>query len=223
MQTPNAAGFVLAGGKSSRMGRDKALVEFRGQPLVAHALRILREAGLSTSIAGSQPGLEAYAPVVPDPNPGLGPLGGVCAALASIETQWAVFVSIDQPLLPPSLLRSLLHHAESSGKPVVLASLAGFAQTFPAVVDRALLPALQAELDFGRAGCFSAFKAASNRAGYPIEVLAAEVLSQNGQVSHPDGVAPENWFLNINSADDLRIAEAIVAPDPRKPSIHRVS
>ena len=216
MQTPNAAGFVLAGGKSSRMGRDKALVEFRGQPLVAHALRILHEAGLPAAIAGSQPGLDAYAPVIADLRPGLGPLGGICAALASIQTQWAVFVSVDQPLLPPLLLRSLLHHAEISGKPVTLAALGGFVQTFPAVVDRVILPALQAELNAGRSGCFSAFKAAADAVGEPIEVLAAEALAQNGQVSQSHGLAPESWFLNINTADDLLLAAAANPPDLRK-------
>ncbi len=39
----DASGFVLAGGQSSRMGRDKALLTFAGQPLIAHALAILRE------------------------------------------------------------------------------------------------------------------------------------------------------------------------------------
>ena len=77
----NAAGFVLAGGQSSRMGMDKALVEFRGLPLVVHALNILRAAGLSASIAGARSDLKKYASVISDFDTPEGPLGGICAAM----------------------------------------------------------------------------------------------------------------------------------------------
>ena len=69
------------------MGSDKALVEFGGRPLIAHAVGILKAAGLPVSIAGARPenraSLESYAPVISDAEPGLGPLGGICAALQS--------------------------------------------------------------------------------------------------------------------------------------------
>ena len=107
----SAVGFVLAGGQSSRMGQDKALLHFAGRPLVAHALSILSQAGLSVSIAGARPSartsLEAFAPVVEDPEPGLGPLAGICAALASTAARYAVFLPVDLPLLPPALIAFL--------------------------------------------------------------------------------------------------------------------
>ena len=62
----DAAGFVLAGGRSSRMGQEKALLQLAGQPLVVHALQVLREAGLSGTIAGGNASLMAFAPVVED-------------------------------------------------------------------------------------------------------------------------------------------------------------
>ena len=77
-----AAGFVLAGGRSSRMGTDKALMLLGGRPLIAHALDILRGAGLSASLAGARAGLERFAQVVADEEPDRGPLGGICSALA---------------------------------------------------------------------------------------------------------------------------------------------
>jgi molybdopterin-guanine dinucleotide biosynthesis protein A len=200
---PDAAGFVLAGGRSSRMGADKALELLAGQPLVAHAVSVLLEAGLAASIAGARSPLAHFAPVVEDSQPGLGPLGGICAALASTSACRAVFLPVDLPLLPASLIAFLLHHARITGAVATLCSVNGFAQTFPAVVRRAALPALQGELEAGRGGCFSAFQAAAARLGQPLTVLAAESLVQSGQVAHPDGLPAARWFLNVNAPGDL--------------------
>lgn len=205
---PNAAGFVLAGGRSSRMGQDKALVSFAGQPLVQHALSVLRNAGLEASLAGASSSLAAFAPVVEDCESGRGPLGGICAALASTAARLAVFLPVDLPLLPVSLVDYLLHHAQITGMAVTLPSVNGFAQTFPVVVDRAVLPVLEAELAAGRGGCFSAFQAAAVSLGQPVSVVAVELLVQSGQAAHPDCLPAAYWFLNINTVADLRRAEA---------------
>lgn len=204
---PNAAGFVLAGGRSSRMGEDKALIKFAGRPLVVHALAILRQAGLTAKIAGARSSLSAFAPVVEDAEADLGPLCGICAALTSMASRWAVFVPVDLPLLPASLIRFLLKHAEITGRPVTVPSVNGFTQTFPAVVDRAALPALRRELDAGRLGCFSAFQAAADHHGELMTVLPVEMVVQSGQVAHLDGLPAARWFLNVNAPADLRRAE----------------
>ncbi len=134
----DAAGFVLAGGQSSRMGHDKALLAFAGRPLIDHALATLHEAGLSASIAGANPSvlasLAAFAPVVEDLEPGRGPLAGICAALASTSARYAVFLPVDLPLLPSSLIVYLFHHARITGHAVTVPSVNGFAETFPAVL-----------------------------------------------------------------------------------------
>jgi molybdopterin-guanine dinucleotide biosynthesis protein A len=214
---PDAAGFVLAGGRSTRMGEDKSLVLMDGQPLLAHALGILREADLAASVAGGQQGLSAFAPLVLDHWPGLGPLGGICAALDSTSAPWAVFLSVDLPLLPASLVACLLRHARITGRSITVPSVNGFAQTFPAVVSRASLPVLENELESGRGGCFSAFQAAAASLGEPVTVLPVETLLQSGQVAHPRALPASHWFLNVNTAEDLRRAKL------HSPSTHRVS
>ncbi len=201
------AGFVLAGGQSSRMGRGKALVPLAGRPLVEHALGILRDAGLTPAIAGGQPALAAFAPLVPDHHAAQGPLGGITAALASTSAHWAVFVPVDLPLLPASLLLCLLRHAEVTGNPVTVASVNGFVETFPAVLDPALAPLLESELLNGRRGCLAAFHAAAASLGRPVSVLPVELLVQAGQLSHPLGRPASRWFLNVNRQDDLIRAE----------------
>jgi molybdopterin-guanine dinucleotide biosynthesis protein A len=208
---PSASGFVLAGGRSSRMGQDKAQVLFGGQPLALRALLIFRQAGLSASLAGGSASLAAFAPVVEDSKPGLGPLGGICAALRSTSARWAVFLPVDLPLLPAPLVKFLLDHARMTGRAVTLCSINGFAQTFPAVVDRAALPSLETELAAGRAGCFSAFQAAAAGLSQPVTVLAVESLVQTGQVAHADGLPAARWFMNVNASDDLSRAKACLS------------
>jgi molybdenum cofactor guanylyltransferase len=203
---PDAAGFVLAGGRSSRMGEDKALVRLGGQPLVVHALGILRAAGLTASLSGGSSTLAAFAPLVPDSEPGLGPLAGICAALASTSARLAVFLPIDLPLLPASLIAFLLDHARNTGRPVTVPSVNGFGQTFPAVLDRRILTELASELHAGHLGCFSAFQAATASLGWPMSTVPVETLIQAGQAAHPEGLQPSRWFLNVNSPDGLRLA-----------------
>ena len=94
------------GGESSRMGADKALIRLAGQPLVARALGILREAGLTASIAGARSSLADFAPVIQELDPDLGPLAESAAALASTSARHAVFLPVDLPLLPASLVAS---------------------------------------------------------------------------------------------------------------------
>ena len=86
-------GFVLAGGKSSRMGQEKALIEVAGRPLLEHSLQILREAGIKPRIAGSKVDLSEFASVVADGpgHSGLGPLAGICCALSACTTRFGVF------------------------------------------------------------------------------------------------------------------------------------
>ncbi len=205
-----AVGFVLAGGQSRRMGSDKALVEFGGRPLIGHAVAILKAAGLSVSIAGARAenraALECYGPVISDTEPGLGPLGGICAALRSTGARFGVFLPVDVPLMPSSLIAYLVRHAQITGTLVTLASVNDSPQTFPAVASRDTLPLLEAELGKGRRGCLAGFQTAAAALGQRICSLPAEVLVQSGQVAHPDGLPVVRWFLNINAAVDLRMA-----------------
>ena len=149
------------------------------------------------------------------PQPGLGPLAGICAALAAASARYVVFLPVDLPLLPASLIAYLLHHARITGCAVTVPSVNGFAQTFPVVLDRAVLPALQTRARLRTRGCFSAFQAAAAAAGQPIASVAVELLAQSGQVAHPLGLPPLRWFLNLNTPQDLERAEALAAQSHR--------
>lgn len=208
-----ADGFVLAGGNSSRMGQDKALIPLAGQPLVQRALTILRSAGLEARIAGAKSNLSFFAPTVPDKpsQSGLGPLSGICSALASGSAQYAVFLPIDLPLLPARLIVYLLHHALVTGSATTTVSVAGFAQTFPVVIDRAALPVLDSSLRSNDRNCFRAFRAAASTLSRPFSIQPIELLVQPGQISHPGGYRAGDWFLNVNSPRELARAEFLLA------------
>jgi molybdopterin-guanine dinucleotide biosynthesis protein A len=133
---PEATGFVLAGGRSSRMGHDKALEVLDGRTLAAGAVNLLRSAGLTVLIAGARSELADLAPIIPDEALDLGPLSGICSAFAAIETKFGIVAPVDMPFLPASLLKYMLWHACITGSAVTLVSVNGFTQTFPVVLGR---------------------------------------------------------------------------------------
>jgi molybdopterin-guanine dinucleotide biosynthesis protein A len=111
----NITGLILAGGQASRMGgADKGLLEWRGRPLVTHALERLRPQ-VGSVIINANRNLDRYhalgAPVVPDEDGGLepfpGPLAGWLAGLRECRTAWLACVPCDAPLLPLGLVQHL--------------------------------------------------------------------------------------------------------------------
>jgi molybdopterin-guanine dinucleotide biosynthesis protein A len=105
------------------------------------------------------------------------------------------------------LVGCLLLRAQSGDCAVTMASLGGKVQTFPAVIDRAALPELRAELEAGRRKCIDAFRVAAAALGRPLTVLPAEPLVLTGEVG--SALSPPQWFLNVNTEDDLRMAESL--------------
>jgi len=207
-----AEGFVLAGGKSSRMGEDKALIAVGGRPLIQHSLEILRVAGLEPRIAGARSDLSKFAPVISDPSgdAGLGPLAGICAALSACRCRFAAFLPVDLPLIPPSLIEYLAHHAVVPQAAVTVVSVAGFVQTFPAMIDRAATESLKTSLRSSDRNCLKAFRHAGNVLPGGISELPLELLVQPGQVCHPRGLHPSQWFMNINTPGNLKLLEEVV-------------
>ena len=208
--TSDAAGFVLAGGQSMRMGTDKALASLCGRPLIDHALGILREAGLTPAIAGARSGFTSPAEVIHDD--GNGPLSGILAALRTCRAEFAVFLPVDMPLIPASLIGALLHRARVSGAVVTVAGAGGFTETFPAVVHRDTLPALESARASGSGGCLSAFRSAASQLKQELAILPVEWLAQTGQAGHPLGIPSHLWFLNANTPAELARAEPLLHP-----------
>ena len=108
------AGFILVGGASTRMGRDKALLEFQGTTLVARIAECVRAvAGNITLVGPPERYRDLGYTVIADRTPGLGPLGGVSTALQVTRAEWNLMVACDMPLVTAVLLEELFADAES--------------------------------------------------------------------------------------------------------------
>jgi molybdenum cofactor guanylyltransferase len=136
-------GYVLAGGKSSRMGRDKALIELAGSPLLCHAVKKLRRVCMDVRVLGANPAFTAYAPIVPDLHPDCGPLGGMEAALVHSVFDWNLFLPVDMPFLPSAFLNNWVHQTlmdEKRGARLAMFTVDGVPQPTLAMVHRDVIP-----------------------------------------------------------------------------------
>jgi len=136
-------GYVLAGGKSSRMGRDKALIELAGKPLVRHAVKKLRRVCMDVRVLSANPELAAYASIVPDLHPGCGPLAGMEAALTHSIFDWNLFLPVDMPFLPSAFLHNWIQLTlleEKRGARLAMFTVNGVPQPALAMVHRDVTP-----------------------------------------------------------------------------------
>src|SRR4051812_25688997 len=117
MSTPSpASGFILAGGQSVRLGRDKATLDWHGQPLLHHMVEVLSTVCDPVRVVGRGD--------LPDRTPGLGPMGGIITALASSTNAVNLIVAVDLPLLTSRFLNYLKQRCESSSRDLVVCKIA---------------------------------------------------------------------------------------------------
>jgi molybdenum cofactor guanylyltransferase len=141
-----AAGVVLVGGRSSRMGTAKAALEWHGSTLLDHTLGILARAVDGPLLVVRAPGqslpeIPSRVQVVADPEPGLGPLQGIAAGLTALtgRAEVAFVCSTDLPFLHPAFIRRVLN-ALTDSLDVVLPVARGYPQPLAAAYRIALAP-----------------------------------------------------------------------------------
>ena len=147
----SVSGFVLAGGRSSRMGRDKALMAYGDHTLIEHIARLVERACGSVVLVGcpERYGALPY-PAIEDALPGQGPLGGFQAALCASSAEWTLVVACDMPWITVELLESILDAArECAGDCLVPVSPDGHLQPLCALYRRRCLAAISALLGRG--------------------------------------------------------------------------
>lgn len=119
MPVPAVTAFILAGGRSTRMGTDKAFVLLDGRTLLVRALDLARSLTADVGIVGDAVKFASFGPVVEDVFPGCGPLGGIHAALRSSQTDLNLILAVDIPFLTPALLQYMFARAQDSERAMV--------------------------------------------------------------------------------------------------------
>ena len=187
------------------MGRDKALLEWQGRPLIEHALARLHRLGLHPSILGTRPDLESFAPVIADNFPGHGPLGGIEAALSTSDTDLNLFLPVDLPLLPVEFLRWLIARAHLTQAAATIPRIEGRPQPLCAVYHRRLLSGIQASLQQEDAKVTRAIENSARGAGLRIDCFDAEAIAaaQADPGTWLRAFPVHRWFANLNTPGDL--------------------
>jgi molybdopterin-guanine dinucleotide biosynthesis protein A len=186
------------------MGRDKALLEFNGQPLIRRAVEKLQALGISPRIAGSRSDLSRFATAIPDNFPDSGPLGGIDAALAISDARLNLFQPVDLPWLPTDLLAWMVERAESTESLATIPRLQGRLQPLCAVYHREFWPYARAALMTGNFKVMDAVNSAAIAKGFRIDCFDVENIATALGWRQPNLL--HRWFDNLNTPADLEKA-----------------
>ncbi|MBI4081531.1 MAG: NTP transferase domain-containing protein [Candidatus Lambdaproteobacteria bacterium] len=207
---PATAGLILAGGRSSRMGVDKAALRFGGEPLLLRVLARLRQvaAPVVVALAPGQvpPALPLDVIAVRDPEQGRGPLWGMLAGFRALQgrARRVLLMPVDLPFFTPPWMVRLVGGLE--GVSACLYSSEGFVNALTAAYDLALLPELERLVAEGRQRPIALSE------GRPRHVLAIEELW------HPALGAPP--LMDMDTPEAYREALALEGIGaPRAPAI----
>ena len=144
----DTTGVLLAGGKSLRMGHDKARIEIGGRPLLSRSLDLLCHYFATVLIAGDRPDLaRPNIPVIPDIYPGSA-LGGLYTGLRSAQTDWIFVAPCDMPYPDAKILELLLKHRNGADA-VIPRTPKGYEPVF-ALYHKNCLPHMEEMLQQGQ-------------------------------------------------------------------------
>ena len=184
--------FVLAGGKSSRMGSDKAFVRLGDETLLSRTLKVADAVAGEVRIVGDPNKFAAFGPVVEDVYRDQGPLGGIHAALSSSTTELNLLLAVDLPFIGPKLLEYLLLRARGSDAMVTVPRAGGRLQPLCGVYRRGFARVAEESLRDGK-----------NRIDSLFERIGTCTIEEDELVQ--SGFSVE-MFRNLNTPEELERA-----------------
>jgi FdhD protein/molybdopterin-guanine dinucleotide biosynthesis protein A len=193
----SVSGIILAGGQSSRLGQNKALVDAGGMLLIERVLSQLLRVVDDVVLVTNSPEQFAFldVPMAGDLYPGVGTLGGLHAGLSAVYTDYGLVVGCDMPFLNPSLLQYML--SLRSGYDIVIPRLGTYHEPLHAIYSRHCLPCIEQTILAGRRRILSVCD--------DVRVHYVE----DDQIARHD---PQHLsFFNVNSPQDLAEMRALLA------------
>jgi molybdopterin-guanine dinucleotide biosynthesis protein A len=191
-------GVILAGGKSSRMGQNKALMSLGGKRLVDRVVEVMRSVFDDLLIVTNTP--EMYADLglttVRDVWPDKGSLGGVYSAIYHVATPYCLVVACDMPFLQTAVLRYLV--TQINDYDVVVPDVLGELQTLHAIYSKACLQPIERRLETNRLRIVGFFP----------DVRVRTVTASELELYDPALLA----FQNLNTPEEFQAAEQRLWP-----------
>lgn len=182
-------GFVLAGGKSRRMGRDKALMRVGTQPLVLRAAGILEPFVNEVALIappGRYKNLGLH--VVPDMWPGQGPLAAICTGLLSSSAEWNMFLACDLPLISRHYMQYMVERVRTAHSDAIVPRTQGTWQPLSAAYHARCGTAFLRAIEEGHRSVIGAF-----------DQVRVEIITEDEMVNA--GLS-EMELINVNTPED---------------------
>jgi molybdopterin-guanine dinucleotide biosynthesis protein A len=191
----NTAGVVLAGGKSTRFGSNKALHHLDGHAMIQRVCNLLAPLFSETLLVTNTPETYEFVgwPMVRDIYPDSGPLAGIHAALTTIKSERAFITACDMPLLNPSFIRFLC--SVMNGNDVVVPWLAKGPEPLYGVYRKSALPVIERQLAAKRRKITLIFE----------NLLVKRISEQDLK----DELSDLSTFHNINQPEDVETLHAL--------------
>ncbi|MGB9885458.1 MAG: molybdenum cofactor guanylyltransferase [Moorellales bacterium] len=187
------SGLILAGGRSRRMGRPKALLRLGGNSIIERVIAVAAAVVQEVLVVTNEPG--AYAglglPLVTDRVLGRGPLAGIHAGLMAATWDRALVLACDLPFLEPRLLQNLVEASFDFDAAVPI--VRGYPEPLVAVYAKSCLPAIEQVLFESDKPKITGFFSQVRVRYLPEAELAAWTDVRRA-------------FLNINTPEDLERA-----------------
>ena len=186
--------FILAGGRSRRMGVDKAFLSYHNEPLIHCPIRVCQSFTTDVRIIGDPARYACFGlPVIPDNGASLGPLSGINTALLHSPTRFTSIIACDMPLMSPDFCRLMLSKLPGPDA-VVMRLNDGTVEPLCGIYATTCLPVTEQNLAGGK------LKVTDLLSQVAVEYIDEDEL-------HAHGLS-RRIFTNVNTPDDLKHLEA---------------